>query len=132
MDADGSKRQDALRARADEAMREAAAAADAASAAAAVVADSIAAATLVCWDRALDPRDRLALIDAVQGLLPALKELAEGPPPGRSALVVEVLRRTNELLRRYARLVRGSPRYRAGTSGFPDEPPPTHSRHLGR
>ena len=113
MDRDRLKRQAALRTRATEAIAAAVAAAESRAASiGVVVADSIAAVTLACWDASLGPGERLALIDDALLLMTPLKELAGADQAARPALIVETYRRTNDLLRRYARLVRGE---RAGS-----------------
>lgn len=107
MDRDWEERQAALRARADEAIRAALAAANARAPLPSLVVESaMAAAKLACWDQALEPRDRLILIDDALRLLRALKELARAPQAARSERIVELFRQTNDLLRRYAGFVR--------------------------
>ena len=101
------ERQTALRARADEAIRAALAAADArAPSLGLVLADAMEAISLVCWDSTLDAGDKLALIDDALLLIPPLRRLARAPQDARPAQIAEVFRRTNDLLRRYAQLVR--------------------------
>ena len=107
MDQDRLQRQAALRARAEEAIKAALAAAEArAHPLSAAAADAMAAVELACWDPRLQPGDRLALIDDALRLLTPLKELAGSGRAARPALIAEVSRRTNDLLRRYAQFVR--------------------------
>lgn len=94
-----------MRARADEAMAAALAAADGTLAPAAVIRDTMASIKLVCEDAALAPRDKLALLDDALVLVASVKKLVRAAQPSPEA-VMEVLRRTNGLLRRYTRLVR--------------------------
>ncbi len=61
---------------------------------------------LVCWDSSLETADRLALIDEALLLIVPLKELSGAARAARSVLILEVVRRTNSMLRRYARFVR--------------------------
>jgi hypothetical protein len=106
MDKESTRRQLALRARAEEAIEAALAAADArVPELAVVVADAMAAVDLSCWDPSLGPGDRLALIDDALRLMGPLKELVGAAHAARPALVAQVYRRTNDLLRRYAQLV---------------------------
>jgi hypothetical protein len=97
----------AMRLRADEAMTAALAAADdGASSLALLVRSTMSSIHLACDDAGLDPRARVLIIDDALLLLASLKKLlreAQPPPP---EAVMEVLRRTNGLLRRYTRLVR--------------------------
>lgn len=105
MDDEELRRRIALRMRANEAMTEAlASAAPGAPAPDGVVDDALESITLACGDAALAPKDRLALIDDAQRLIPLLKESLGAPGP---ALILEIVERTNVLLRRYARSVRG-------------------------
>lgn len=107
MDRDGLSRQTALRLRADEAITAALAAADArAPSLPALVEDTMASIDLACGDNTLGARDRTALIDAALLLLASMKTLLRAPQAARPGLTLEVVRRTNALLRRYARLVR--------------------------
>lgn len=71
-----------------------------------IVTDTIKAVTLACWDLALDPSDRLVLIDAALQLMAALKELTEAAQAARPGLIAAVSRRTDDMLRLYAQLVR--------------------------
>lgn len=94
-----------MRMRADEAMTAALAAGEA-STLASLIHETIASIKLVCEDETLVPRDKLVLLDDALLLLASVKKLVKGaqaPPP---EAVMEVLRRTNGLLRRYTRLVR--------------------------
>lgn len=86
--------------RAEEAMREALASAEPDG----FVRDALESISLACGDPALAPKDRLALIDDAKRLIPLLKKSLGNP--GR-ALLLEIVERTNVLLRRYARSVRG-------------------------
>lgn len=107
MDQDGLGRRTALRLRADEAMKAALAAADARAPSLPVfIEDTMASIDLACGDEALDARDRVALIDAALLLLASMKTLLRAPRDSRPELMIEIVRRTNALLRRYARLVR--------------------------
>lgn len=106
MDREGLQRQAALRARAAEAIAAALAAADSrAPSIGDASGDAIAAVKLACWDAALDPDDRLVLVNEGLRLLAVLKELAVAPQASRPGLIVEIFRRTNALLRLYARFV---------------------------
>lgn len=95
-----------MRVRADEAMTAALADADGTLAPVALIRDTIASIKLVCEDAALSPRDKLALIDNALDLLASLKKLVRAAQAPTPEAVMEVLRRTNGLLRRYMRLVR--------------------------
>ena len=102
-----SRRQIALRARADEAIVAALAAADArAKSFGGVVADASEAIGFVCWDSSLPPRERLSLINDALRMLSILKELAGAAHATRPAMIAEVYRRTNDLLQRYATFIR--------------------------
>ena len=94
--------------RANEAMTAAFAAVDAcAPTLGAVVADTMDCINLACWDSRLEPIDRLALIDEALLLIAPLKKISGASLEARAALIVEVVRRTTGMLRRYAQLVRG-------------------------
>jgi hypothetical protein len=96
-----------MRLRANEAMTAALAAADArAPFLGVLVEDAMASIDLVCWDSTLDLRDRLALIDDALLLIASLKALSGSAQAAPPEMIVEVVRRTNGLLCRYARLVR--------------------------
>ena len=111
MDRNEAERQAALRARAEEAIEAALAAANARAPIPSLIVDSaMSAVRLVCWDGSLDARSRLVLIDDALRLLAALKGLAHSPEPARPALIVELLRGTNALLRRYAAFVGAEPK----------------------
>jgi hypothetical protein len=104
-----SKRQTALRARADEAIMAAVAAVDARAPSLGIaVANAMEAIGAVCWDFGLAPGDRLSLIDDALRMLPLLKGLARAAQAARPAMIVEIYRRTDDLLSRYARFIRAS------------------------
>ena len=98
--------QTAMRVRADEAMAAALAAADDALEPVSLIRDTLASIKLVCEDAALAPRDKLSLIDDALELLASVKKLVRAAQAPLPEALMEVLRRTNALLRRYTRLVR--------------------------
>ena len=107
MDRNWGGREAALRGRAETVIAEALAAAGSrAPSLGGIVVDAMDAVTLVCWDETLPPRDRLLLINDSLPLLATLKSLARAPQDSRPALIAEVLKKTNDLLRRHAFLVR--------------------------
>lgn len=107
MDRDRLRHQNAMRLRANEAMMAALAAAeDRAPSLGGLVEDTMASINLVCGDFTLALRDRLALIEEALLLIASLKEILGAAQEARVELSVEVVRRTNGLLCRYARLVR--------------------------
>ncbi|HEX4047263.1 MAG TPA: hypothetical protein VH309_05490 [Elusimicrobiota bacterium] len=111
MDSDRPEREAALRTRADEAITAALAAADDSEPSLdAVLADSTEAIALTCSDDGLPPGDRLALLDDGLRLLASLKALAGAAQSARPMLLARIYRRSNDLLRRYARLVRAGAR----------------------
>lgn len=106
MDRDRLRRQTVMRLRASEAMTAALAAAEACSPSLGIlVEDTMTSIDLVCGDYTLGTRDRLALIDEALLLIAFLKEVLGAARSVRPELIVEIVRRTNGLLRRYARLV---------------------------
>jgi len=110
MDRDRPSRQTAMRLRADEAMKAALSAEEAsAPSSAAYIEDAMRSIDLVRQDCTLDPRDRLLLIDDMLPLIASLKRLLRAAQPEQ---IMEVGRRTNGLLRRYARILRAK---RAGS-----------------
>lgn len=99
-----------MRLRADAEMRAALAAADGgASALAACVEEAVAAIRFVCGDAALDPRERVLLIDEALLLLAAMKDAVKTADASALGPIMEILRRSGGLLRRYAAFARGSP-----------------------
>jgi len=104
MDRERLNRRMAMRLRADEAMKAALAAADACAPSLAVLLeDTTASIKLACGDSTLRPCDRLALIDDALALIDSMKHLLRAGQAARPELIMEVLRRTSGLLRRYAR-----------------------------
>lgn len=96
-----------MRLRADEAMRAALAGRDGVAPAMAVLEDAIATIRFACEDESLDPRERVILIDDALRLLATLKEKVRTADASPLELILEIVRRSNGFLRRYARLVRG-------------------------
>jgi len=66
------------------------------------IASAMTAVNLACWNARLEPRERVLLIDESLLLLRTLKELSRAPENARPGLTIELLRGTNELLKRYA------------------------------
>lgn len=102
-----------MRLRADEAMKAALAAAEAcAPSLASFIDDTMTSIDLVCEDSALDPRDRLVLIDDARRLIDSMKKLLVAAPAARPELIMEIVQRTSSMLCRYTRFVRAE---RAGS-----------------
>jgi hypothetical protein len=96
-----------MRLRANEAMMAALAAADACAPFLPVlIEDTMTSIDLVCEDATLDLCDRLVLIDDALLLIASLKKLSDAAHAARPELIVEVVRRTNSMLCRYAQFVR--------------------------
>lgn len=107
MDRDWLSRQAAMRVRANEAMMAALTAADArVPSLPALIEDTMTSINLVCEDAALDLCDRLVLIDDALLLIATLKKLSEEAQAARPEMILEVVRRTNLMLCRYAQFVR--------------------------
>lgn len=97
--------QAALRARAEEAMAGALSAAQArVPIPRLMVETALGAVRLACWDAGLKTADRLSLVEESMDLLAALREFTEAPEAARLDRGRAILRRTNDLLRRYAAL----------------------------